>query len=63
MDERGEPDRDGGRVVESAPSGRNPRGLGDTDNIGAQRALEAMNLAADRGLNTVTNRLEWRWGS
>ena len=31
--ERGAPDRDSSRVVESAPSGRNPRGLGDTDNI------------------------------
>jgi hypothetical protein len=33
VDERGAPDRDSTRVVESAPSGRNPRGLGDTDNI------------------------------
>jgi hypothetical protein len=33
VDERGAPDRDSSRVVESAPSGRNPRGLGDTDNI------------------------------
>jgi hypothetical protein len=33
VDERGAPDRDSSRVVESAPSGRNPCGLGDTDNI------------------------------
>jgi hypothetical protein len=33
VEERGAPDRDSTRVVESAPSGRNPRGLGDTDNI------------------------------
>jgi hypothetical protein len=33
VDERGAPDRDSAWVVESAPSGRNPRGLGDTDNI------------------------------
>jgi hypothetical protein len=33
VDERGAPDRDGARVVESATSGRNPRELGDADNI------------------------------
>jgi hypothetical protein len=28
-----------------------------------ERALKAMNLAADRRLSTATNRLEWRWAS
>ena len=50
MDERGAPDRGGARVVESATSGRNPHELGDADNR-AQRALNAMNLAADRSLS------------